>query len=114
MNRLALIFMVAVGLMANAGAASAEKRVALVIGNSSYTNTPPLRTPANDAADIASALDRLGFDVVRGFDLDYIGMREKVKLFSERLEHFPKRMNRGGFPCGHESDSRIVLEGRPV
>jgi hypothetical protein len=32
----------------------------------------------------------------------------------ELLEHFPKRMNRGGFPSGHESDSRIVLEGRPV
>jgi hypothetical protein len=30
------------------------------------------------------------------------------------LEHFPKRMNREGFPCGCESDSRIVLEGRPV
>src|SRR5450631_3939070 len=30
------------------------------------------------------------------------------------LEHFPKRKNRKGFPCGHESDSRIVLEGRPV
>ena len=30
------------------------------------------------------------------------------------LEHFPKRMNRAGFPSGHESDSRIVLEGRPV
>jgi hypothetical protein len=30
------------------------------------------------------------------------------------LEHFPKRMNRAGFPCGHESDSRIVLEGGPV
>jgi predicted RecB family nuclease len=30
------------------------------------------------------------------------------------LEHFPKRMTRAGFPCGHESDSRIVLEGRPV
>ena len=26
------------------------------------------------------------------------------------LEHFPKRMNRAGFPCGHESDSRIILE----
>jgi hypothetical protein len=32
----------------------------------------------------------------------------------ELLEHFPKRMTRAGFPCGHESDSRIVLEGRPV
>ena len=85
MNRLALIFAVAAGLTASMGAASAEKRVALVVGNSSYTSTAPLRTPVNDAADVASALDRLGFDVIRGIDLDYAGMREKVKLFSERL-----------------------------
>jgi hypothetical protein len=84
MNRLALIFAMAVGLMAS-GVASAEKPVALIIGNSSYTNTTPLHTPVNDATDIASALDRLGFDVIRGIDLDYVGMREKVKLFSERL-----------------------------
>jgi len=85
MNRLALIFAVAAGLTAGIGAAWAEKRVALVVGNSSYTSTAPLRTPVNDAADVASALDRLGFDVIRGIDLDYAGMREKVKLFSERL-----------------------------
>jgi hypothetical protein len=85
MNRLALIFAVAVGLAAGSGAALAEKRVALIVGNSSYSSTAPLRTPVNDAADVASALDRLGFDVIRGIDLDYAGMREKVKLFSERL-----------------------------
>jgi hypothetical protein len=85
MNRLAVIFVIAVGLTASGGAASAEKRVALVIGNSSYTNTTPLRTPVNDAVDIASALARLGFDVIRGTDLDNAGMREKVRLFSERL-----------------------------
>jgi hypothetical protein len=85
MNCLALIFAVAVGLTASVGEASAEKRVALVIGNSSYTNTPPLHTPVNDATDMASALDRLDFEVIRGVDLDYVGMREKVKLFSERL-----------------------------
>src|SRR5215471_4516453 len=85
MFRLALIFVVAVGLTASGSAASAEKRVALVIGNSSYTNTTPLRTPVNDAVDMASALDRLGFDVIRGTDLDNAGMREKVRLFSERL-----------------------------
>jgi hypothetical protein len=43
---------------------------------------------------------------------------EAARLFdvqeTRKLEHFPKRMNRAGFPCGHESDSRIVLEGRPV
>src|SRR5216684_3252278 len=30
------------------------------------------------------------------------------------LERFPKRLNLAGFPCGHESDSRFVLERRPV
>jgi hypothetical protein len=35
-------------------------------------------------------------------------------LSTARLEPFPKRMTRAGFPCGNESDSRIVLEGRPV
>jgi hypothetical protein len=85
MNRLALIFVVAVGLTASGAAASAEKRVALVVGNSNYTSTTPLRTPVNDATDVASALDRLGFDVIRGIDLDYVGMRERVRTFSERL-----------------------------
>jgi caspase domain-containing protein len=39
------------------------KRVALVIGNSAYKNVPALPNPANDAADIAAALTRLGFTV---------------------------------------------------
>jgi Caspase domain len=39
------------------------KRVALVIGNSAYRNVPALPNPANDAADIAAALTRLGFTV---------------------------------------------------
>ena len=44
--------------------ASADgKRVALVIGNSAYRNVPALPNPANDAADVAAALTRLGFTV---------------------------------------------------
>jgi caspase domain-containing protein len=39
------------------------KRVALVIGNSTYRNVPTLPNPANDGADIAAALTRLGFAV---------------------------------------------------
>ncbi len=85
MNRLAVIFAVSVGLTASGDVALAEKRVALVVGNSSYTSTTPLRTPVNDAIDVASALDRLGFEVIRGLDLDNVGMRDKVRLFSERM-----------------------------
>ena len=40
-------------------AAHAEKRVALVIGNSAYQDAPELKNPRNDAADTAAALTRL-------------------------------------------------------
>ena len=47
-----------------AAPALAEKRVALVIGNSAYENTPPLANPVNDATDMAAALKSVGFDVI--------------------------------------------------
>jgi hypothetical protein len=84
MKVLAVVVMAALGLTCS-GAASASKRVALVVGNARYMSTTPLRTPANDATDLANVLERLGFDVLRGIDLDYAGMRDMVKRFSERL-----------------------------
>jgi hypothetical protein len=44
--------------------ALAEKRVALVIGNSAYQNVTPLSNPANDANAITATLKSAGFDVV--------------------------------------------------
>lgn len=67
-------------------AARAERRVALVIGNSQYVNATVLKNPANDASDMAAALTRLGFEVVRGTDLDNAEMRETVRRFANRLE----------------------------
>jgi hypothetical protein len=84
-NRLALICALAVGLAASAGPALADKRVALVVGNSGYTSTTPLRTPINDATDMAGALGRMGFEVITGIDVDFVGMHEKAKSFFERL-----------------------------
>ena len=46
------------------GPAFAEKRVALVLGNSAYRNVAPLANPINDSAKIASTLKDAGFDVV--------------------------------------------------
>jgi hypothetical protein len=44
--------------------ASADgRRVALVIGNCAYRSVPALPNPANDAGDVAAALNRLGFVV---------------------------------------------------
>ena len=42
--------------------AQAEKRVALVIGNSSYAKVRPLPNPAKDAAAMASLFRAAGFD----------------------------------------------------
>jgi Caspase domain len=42
----------------------AQKRVAVVIGNSAYENIAKLANPANDAAAIADALKNAGFDTV--------------------------------------------------
>ena len=42
--------------------ASAERRVALVIGNSAYTATSPLPNPKLDAKSMATALEEVGFE----------------------------------------------------
>jgi uncharacterized caspase-like protein len=65
--------------------AAPGKRVALVIGNGAYQFTAPLSNPTNDAADLASVLKRLGFDVVEGRNLDESGMRRTIKKFAEAL-----------------------------
>jgi hypothetical protein len=44
--------------------AFAEKRVALVIGNSTYQNVARLGNPANDAAAMAETFKGAGFDLV--------------------------------------------------
>ena len=66
--------------------AHAEKRVALVIGNSRYLHVPELANPRNDAADMARKLEQLGFEVVRGEDLDLAGMRRAARDFTGRLD----------------------------
>ena len=62
------------------------RRVALVIGNSNYRYATQLSNPANDAADIARALTKLGFDVVEGRDLDKRAMEDKIREFGRKLE----------------------------
>jgi hypothetical protein len=65
--------------------AQAEKRVALVIGNSAYRNTAPLTNPLNDATDMVAALKRRGFQVIDGFDLDKASFDRKVRDFAAAL-----------------------------
>jgi len=54
----------AVALLLVCQPAFADKRVALVIGNSAYQNVARLPNPVNDGATIAATLKDAGFDVV--------------------------------------------------
>ena len=64
--------------------AAAEKRVALVIGNSAYLNTRALPNPKNDAEAIAKLLGASGFaEVTLKLDLDYRAMRGAVRRFTD-------------------------------
>jgi uncharacterized caspase-like protein len=63
----------------------ATKRVALVLGNSSYQNAPPLPNPANDAAAIAATLKGAGFDVVDSrLNLAGTDMRRALREFADQ------------------------------
>src|SRR6476659_2750450 len=65
--------------------AFAEKRVALVLGNSAYRNVAPLANPVNDSAKIASTLKEAGFDVVDSRrDLPAAETRRALRDFADR------------------------------
>jgi uncharacterized caspase-like protein len=65
--------------------AFAEKRVALVLGNSAYRNVAPLANPVNDSAKIAATLKDAGFDVVDSrHDLPAVETRRALRDFADR------------------------------
>ncbi len=65
--------------------AVAEKRVALVIGNSAYENVARLGNPANDATAMTETLKEAGFDVVDSRrNLNIADMRRAFRDFSDK------------------------------
>ena len=60
------------------------KRVALVIGNSSYREVPVLENPSNDARDLAGALSEIGFEVDLALDLDEVAMQLALESFQRK------------------------------
>ncbi len=66
--------------------AAAEPRVALVIGNSAYgAEMGALPNPANDAALIAQALRKVGFDVIEVTDASQKKMKRAIVDFGQKL-----------------------------
>lgn len=74
-----------------------EHRVALVIGNSNYRNSP-LKNPVNDARAMRDKLKRMGFDVVMREDI-------KVREIGGALREFRSKLRAGSialfFYAGH-------------
>jgi Caspase domain len=72
-----------------ASSASAEKRVALIVGNSAYQNVTRLDNPRNDAALMAETLSGLGFTLVGGraqLDLDKAALDTDVQNFGQQIQ----------------------------
>lgn len=59
----------------------APRKIALVIGNSNYENSP-LKNATNDATQVSAALKKLGFDVVYKENADFPTMLEAFRDFS--------------------------------
>jgi uncharacterized caspase-like protein len=65
--------------------AFAGKRIAFVVGNSSYQNVVPLTNPANDATAITEMFRKAAFDVVESRrDLKNAEMRRALRDFTEK------------------------------
>jgi formylglycine-generating enzyme required for sulfatase activity len=84
-SRLLLPLVLAALLPAAAPAATAEKRLALVIGNGKYPSAP-LSNPANDAEDMAAVLEKLGFEVILRRDAGRQAMEGAVQAFYRKLQ----------------------------
>ena len=80
-----------IGLLAllSAAPAAAEKRVALVVGNSAYQYITKLDNPSHDAVLMADTLSGLGFTLIGGraqLDLDKAGLDTAVQNFGRLVQ----------------------------
>ncbi|SFR64971.1 caspase family protein [Litoreibacter janthinus] len=86
------------------GSASAQDRLALVIGNSTYETIPALKNPQNDANAVSDTLTNLGFDVTLLTDAT-------SDQFWLKLEDFVKRSETAETTLFYYSGHAFQLEG---
>ncbi len=77
--------LIVLGFLMSSMAAIADKRVALVVGNSAYQHANSLPNPARDAEAMALLLEDLGFEVSVGYDLDQQGLATLLTDFQHSL-----------------------------
>lgn len=69
-------------------AQSYQKRLALVIGNSNYQNGGSLPNPVNDATAVASALQSVGFEVMKYQNVTQKEMKMAINAFGQKLHGY--------------------------
>src|SRR6201990_3192142 len=78
-------FFLAAAMLLLCQPAFAEKRVALVLGNSTYQNVPPLSNPTNDGGLMAATFKQAGFDIVdTRYDLTALETRRVLGELADR------------------------------
>jgi hypothetical protein len=79
------VLLAAAILAATAVSAFAEKRIALIIGNSAYKNVAGLQNPANDAAALAGMFKSAGFASVESrLNLTVTELRKTLREFGNK------------------------------
>src|SRR5882724_8247211 len=85
MHFLRSIILSAIIMTLSGAVAHADKRLALVIGNSAYKNVNRLKNPANDAAAVVAMFKTAGFDSVDlRQDLNVVEMRRALRDFGNK------------------------------
>ena len=104
MRLILLVLSFALGLVP---AAFAEKRIALVIGNSAYeTDGWRLLNPTNDAELLGRALESVGFEVHQLLDADKTSMEEAFQAHADRLKDAGEDAVGFFFFAGHGAQHR--------
>ncbi len=77
-----IVLLVAV-MCATAELSFAERKVALIIGNSSYQHSQPLKNPSNDARAVGALFEPLGYEVHLHLDTDRRSIAQAVGDFHQ-------------------------------
>ncbi len=103
MTRYAFAWIACLALMASV-ADAAERRIALVIGNSAYKHEP-LINPGNDARAMAQALRESGFTVKELRNLNQAAMRREIREFGDEIA-------KGGIGLFYYAGHGMQLKGK--
>nr|WP_237182215.1 peptidoglycan-binding protein [Roseomonas marmotae] len=88
--------------------AAPPPRLALVIGNSAYTDAPPLPACATSARLVAQAMEARGYTVFLRQDLSHGQMAATFRAFSQALAQAP-----GAEAVAYVCARAVAFEGRP-